>query len=149
MIKLKRTNAANVDFIDLVKDLDLYLIEKDGDEHSFYDQFNKIDAVKNCVLIYENEEAIGCGAIKFYEENIAEVKRMFVKPEFRGKGFASKILVELEGWAKELKFTEVILETGKRQTEAIILYSKTYSVIPNYGQYAGMENSICFKKNLM
>jgi len=149
MIKLKRTDSANVDFIDLVKDLDLYLALKDGEEHSYYDQFNKINTLKNCVLIYENEEAIGCGAIKLYEGNIAEVKRMFVKPAFRGKGFASKILVELEAWAKELNYTEVILETGKRQTEAIILYSKTYSVIPNYGQYAGMENSICFKKNLL
>lgn len=148
MIKVKRTDSANVDFIHLVNDLDRYLALKDGEEHSYYDQFNSIKTLKNCVVIYKNEEAIGCGAIKKYEENIAEVKRMFVKPAFRGKGYASQILGELEAWAKELNCTEVILETGKRQTEAIILYSKTYSVLTNYGQYAGMENSICFKKIL-
>ena len=147
-MEIIRTNSENQDFIDLVKDLDFYLALKDGEEHSFYAQFNKINNLENCLVVYENEEAIGCGAIKPYDENSMEVKRMFVKPEFRGKGFASKILTELENWSKEKGFSSTILETGKRQTEAVNLYSKTYEKIPNYGQYKGVENSVCFKKNL-
>jgi putative acetyltransferase len=78
-----------------------------------------------------------------------EVKRMFVKEEFRGKGIAGKVLSELEKWARELWFQKCILETGTRQIEAIALYKKSkYSIIPNYGQYEGVENSLCFEKKL-
>ena len=145
---LKRTNSEDLDFINLVKELDLYLALKDGEEHSYYAQFNKISAIQNCLVLFENGEALGCGAIKYFSENVAEVKRMYVKPEFRNKGFASLILTELENWAKELGFEKTILETGKRQTEAVKLYSKSYSITPNYGQYKNMENSICFEKDL-
>ncbi|SFI28918.1 GNAT family N-acetyltransferase [Halpernia frigidisoli] len=147
-MEIKRTNSEDLNFISLVKDLDFYLALKDGEEHAYYAEFNKITALQNCLVLFENNEAVACGAIKPFDENTAEVKRMFVKPEFRGKGFASKILSELENWAKELGFTKTILETGKRQTEAVNLYSKTYNIIPSYGQYKNMENSICFEKNL-
>lgn len=148
MEKIVRTDSTNPDFQELVKKLDEYLAVVDGDEHAFYDQYNKIDALKNCIILYEGENAVGCGAIKPYDESSAEVKRMFVDPRFRGKGFASKILSELEIWAKELGFRKVILETGKGQKEAIKLYEKTYYKTENYGQYSGIENSVCFAKDL-
>jgi GNAT superfamily N-acetyltransferase len=57
------------------------------------------------------------------------------------------ILAELEKWAGELSCTKCILETGKRQPDAIGLYKKNgYKPVPNYGQYAGVENSVCFEK---
>ena len=148
MISFLKTDSSNLDFQNLVKELDIYLAEKDGDDHYFYVQFNKIDALKNCIVLYENEFPIGCGAIKPLNEESMEIKRMFVKPEFRGKGYASKILIELENWAKDLGYLSTILETGKKQTEAIQLYSKTYEIIPNYDQYIGIVNSVCFKKNI-
>ena len=78
-----------------------------------------------------------------------EVKRMFVPLNNRKKGVASIILKELETWAKEMNFEKCILETGKAQPEAIQLYYKNnYSVIPNYGQYVGIDNSVCFEKIL-
>jgi len=78
-----------------------------------------------------------------------EVKRMYVLPQHRGKGLATRILTGLESWAKELSYQKCILETGKRQPEAIALYTKNgYIVIPNYGQYKGIENSVCFEKVL-
>ena len=147
-LELKRVNSENQDFIDLVKDLDFYLALKDGEEHVFYAQFNKITGLQHCVVLYDGENPVGCGAIKPYDESTAEVKRMFVKPEFRGKGLGEKILGELENWAKELGFNNTILETGKRQTEAVKLYQKTYETIPNYGQYEGVEDSVCFMKKL-
>lgn len=128
--------------------LDEYLAYTDGEDHAFYDQFNKIDMLQQCVVLYEGENAVGCGAIKPYDKISAEVKRMFVIPECRGKGYASKLLTELENWAKELGFESVILETGIRQTEAIKLYEKTYERMENYGQYRGVESSVCFKKVL-
>lgn len=147
-MKLIRTTSENQDFIQLVKMLDEYLAYTDGEDHAFYDQYNKIDMLKHCIVLYEEENAVGCGAIKLYDQSSAELKRMFVIPEFRGKGYASKILSELENWAKELGFESVILETGSKQLEAIKLYEKTYERIENYGQYKGVENSMCFKKDL-
>jgi len=121
----------------------------DGDEHGFYDQFNKIDMLKHCIVIYDNDKALACGAIKELNSKSMEVKRMFTLPEKRGKGLASIILKELETWTKELGYEKTVLETGKRQTEAVALYNKCgYNIIPNYGQYIGIENSVCFEKEL-
>jgi GNAT superfamily N-acetyltransferase len=150
MIKTIRTNSDNPDFIQLVKHLDADLAERDGKDHSFYAQFNKIDKIKHVVLAYENEEPIACGAIKEYAPGTMEVKRMYTSPENRGKGIASEVLRELENWASELSYERCILETGKKQPEAIRLYEKNgYRVISNYGQYAGIENSLCFEKQLV
>lgn len=147
-MKLLRTNSENQDFKQLVKMLDEYLAYVDGDDHAFYDQFNKIDALQHCIVLLEEENPVGCGAIKGYDGETAEIKRMFMIPEFRGKGYASAILNELEQWAKELQFKKVILETGTGQKEAIKLYRKTYEQIENYGQYKGVDTSVCFSKEL-
>ncbi len=149
MIRITRTDADNPDFIELVKYLDADLAEKDGQEHSFYAQFNKISKIKYVVVAYENNQPLGCGAIKEYAPDTMEVKRMYTSPEHRGKGIASQVLAELERWAAELSYQTCILETGKKQPEAIALYKKNgYQRIPNYGQYAETENSVCFEKKI-
>jgi putative acetyltransferase len=149
MINLVRTDSDNQDFITLVKFLDADLAEKDGNEHSFYDQFNKLDKIKHVVVAYQNDNAIGCGALKEYSSHIMEIKRMYTSPGSRGKGIATKILTELETWATELSYKKCILETGTRQLEAIGLYQKNgYNRITNYGQYASVANSLCFEKEL-
>ncbi len=149
MINILRTNSENEDFRELVKLLDADLAVRDGDEHSFYAQFNKINKISEVVVAYENEKAVGCGAFKKYEAGTAEIKRMYVREESRGRGIAAKILEELENWAKELNFTEFVLETGLKQPEAIKLYQKSgYEIIPNYGQYEGIENSVCMRKSI-
>lgn len=149
MIKILRTDSDNKDFRELVRFLDADLAIRDGAEHSFYAQFNKIDKIRHVVVAYENESAVGCGAFKEYEPNAVEIKRMFVRPERRGIGIAGKVLTELERWAKELNYTECVLETGLKQPEAIALYRKSgYEIFPNYGQYAGIENSVCMRKTL-
>ncbi len=149
MIKILRTDSSNQDFIELVKLLDKELQIRDGGDHTFYAQYNMIDKLKNVVLAYYNDAAVGCGAIKEYEISTIEIKRMFVKDEYRSKGIATKVLIELELWAGELGYNKCILETGFKQPEAIRLYTKNnYKVIPNYGQYAGVVNSVCMEKVL-
>lgn len=146
-IKLLRTDSDNADFRKLVALLDADLAIRDGAEHSFYAQYNKIDKIREVIVAYENETAVGCGAFKEYSRGTAEIKRMYVRENMRGKGIAGKILNELEVWAKELNFAECVLETGLKQPEAIGLYQKSgYEIIPNYGQYAGVENSVCMRK---
>jgi len=147
---IKRTDSTDLDFQRLVVELDKDLAIRDGDEHWFFDQFNKIAMLKYVVVIYQNNVAIGCGAIKEYNENTMEVKRMFVPLERRGKGIASIVLKELESWAIELGYKKCILETGIKQPEAISLYKKNkYELIKNFGQYAEIVSSVCFEKLLV
>lgn len=149
MIKLLRTDSRHDDFVNLVKLLDAELAIRDGEDHAFYDQFNSIEQIRFAVVAFENDKPKGCGAIKEIEKEAMEVKRMYIMPQSRSRGLASLILQELERWAKELGYTRCILETGKKQPEAIGLYQKNgYDQIPNYGQYIGVENSLCFEKKL-
>ena len=144
-----RTNSSHKDFIELVKQLDADLAERDGTDHAFYAQFNTVEKIKYAVITYENGKPIACGALKAYSPGSREIKRMYTSPGSRGKGVAGKVLDELELWATELQCEKCILETGKKQPEAIALYQKNgYNVIPNYGQYRGIENTVCFEKKL-
>ena len=149
MFTCNRTDSANTDFQLLVHQLDRYLMGVNGDSHDFFDQFNKIDNIKHVVVLYQDGQPAGCGAIKEYEPGIMEVKRMFVPPAARGKGLATAVLKELETWAAELGYKKCILETGDTMPDAIALYKKNgYSSIPNYGQYLGVSSSVCFEKLL-
>ncbi|MEO1437719.1 MAG: GNAT family N-acetyltransferase [Bacteroidota bacterium] len=149
MIQLIRTDSSHPDFIDLVKQLDADLAVRDGEDHDFYHQYNGIADIKYAIVAHENEVPISCGAIKAFDAESVEVKRMYTVENGRGQGIASKVLAELEQWAKELGYQRCILETGARNPEAIGLYQKYgYQQIPNYGQYAGVENSRCFEKRL-
>lgn len=148
MIKLVRTTSEDENFRELVKLLDADLALRDGEEYSFYAQFNAIAALNHALVLFVDEKPVSCGAIKPFDAFTVEVKRMYTLPGFRRKGLAGRVLNELETWAQELGYTRCILETGKRQPEAIKIYKKKgYSIIPNYGQYAGIENSVCFEKN--
>lgn len=149
MLSLIRTNSSNKDFRELVTLLDTDLRIRDGEEFSFFTQYNKLDNIHYVVVAYMHDQPAGCGAIKEYARDLAEIKRMFVHPAFRKQGIASAVLKELEVWAKDLGFTDCVLETGIKQPEAISLYKKCgYSIIPNYGQYENIASSVCMKKNI-
>lgn len=150
MIRILRTDSANAAFIDLVKLLDEDLAKRDGEDHSFYSQFNKVTMIRHAIVLFESDNPVGCGAMKAYTPDAMEIKRMYTLPKYRGTGVASRILAELEKWAIELSYKKCVLETGKRQPEAIQLYTKCgYKITPNYGQYIGIENSVCFEKSLL
>jgi GNAT superfamily N-acetyltransferase len=149
MITIIRTNSENKDFLHLVKYLDAELAQLDGDEHAFYAQLNKTHNLNHVIVAYENDKPVACGALREYSPTTMEVKRMYTLPGNRGKGIATKILKELENWAAELSYQKCILETGKRQPDAIWLYQKNgYKIIPSYGKYLVMENSVCFEKEI-
>jgi len=149
MVKIIRTNSDHPAFIELVKSLDKDLAERDGLDHSFYSQFNKIDQIKHVVVVYEDDKPTACGAMKEFNQGTMEIKRMYTFPGRRGNGIASSVLQELESWAMEMGYEKFVLETGKRQPEAIQLYKKNgYKITPNYAQYAGIENSLCFEKEI-
>jgi len=146
-VEFVRTDEGDAGFLELVKILDAELAVRDGADHSFYAQFNKPVGLAGVILAMHGGMPVGCGAFKKYENGVAEIKRMFVLPEQRGKRIAAGVLKELEDWAAEMGLHEFILETGYKQPEAIALYKRSgYEVIDNYGQYIGVENSVCMRK---
>lgn len=150
MLRLARTTSENPDFRTLVQLLDQDLAERDGAEHGFYAQYNKINLIHHAVVAYQHDQPVGCGAFKEFEAGTVEIKRMYVQPEYRQQGVARAVLGELEKWAAELGYASAVLETGKRQPEAIALYERNgYALTPNYGQYIGVENSVCLRKELV
>ena len=147
MTKLKRATSEDLDFRNLVKLLDQDLAIRNGKQNDFYAQFNKIDSIKYVVVYYDNDVAVGCGAFKPFNSETVEIKRMYVKQDFRGKGIGAAILSELELWATEINYFNCILETGHANPEAKKLYQKEgYVIIPNFGQYVNVANSVCMKK---
>lgn len=143
----QRITSDNDDFLNLVTLLDEDLAIRVGEDHAFYAQFDTLDHIKNVVVGYHRDHAVGCGAFKPYNKTTAEIKRMFVRPDFRGQGIAKGILTALENWAREYGFTNCILETGTNNPPAIQLYTKAgYSVIPNYDQYENVVTSVCLGK---
>ncbi|MBK8341588.1 MAG: GNAT family N-acetyltransferase [Flavobacteriales bacterium] len=147
--RLVRTDASDPAFQELVAELDKDLAIRDGKDHAFYAQFNRIDSIRHAVVVMHGTLPVGCGAFKAFDGDAVEIKRMYVPPAHRRKGIASLVLRELEQWAHELGHQRCVMETGKMQPEAIALYTKSgYRVIPNYGQYIGVESSVCFEKQL-
>ena len=149
MISIKRTDSSDNDFHDLVMLLDKDLQDRYGALQDYYSRFNSIQNLPTVVIAYYEGRPVGCGCFKQFDDGSVEVKRMYVSNEQRGKGIGAAILTELEKWAAELRVAAIVLETGNNQPEAVHLYKKMgYIVIPNYGQYSGMETSICMKKDL-
>lgn len=147
---IHRTDSHSSDFKNLVKSLDATLAHHNGDNDDFFAQFNKIDTIKNCIVAYIDEVPAACGAFKELSEDTVEIKRMFTNPKFRKRGLGSSIVGELENWAKELGYKKVVLETSKDLTNAISVYEKSgFQRIPNYGQYVGVDSSVCFEKRLI
>jgi putative acetyltransferase len=127
--------------------LDADLKVRDGEQHDFYNQFNAITHIRNAIVAYQDRVPVGCGAFREFSDDAVEIKRMYVKPEYRGRGVAKAVLGKLEQWAAESGFKTCVLETGKNQPEAIRLYEKSgYKRIPNYGQDEKIENSVCMEK---
>lgn len=149
MVQLIRTDNTHAGFQALVTDLDAELAVRDGDDHDFYHQFNGIESIPYVLVATENDQDLGCGALKPFDGSRIEVKRVYTPPAARGKGVARRVMDGLEQWARELGYSHCILETGINQPEAISLYKKMgYKAINNYGQYAGVATSYCFEKEL-
>ena len=149
MILVKRTGSNNQDLEKLIDGLNKDLWKMNYSNQGEYDKHNVIENLPTVVIAYDSDKAVGCGCFKKFDEDSAEIKRMYVAPSSRGKGISRMILSELEVWAKEEGYAKTILETGTAQIEAIGLYKNSgYIVTDCYGPYIGMQDSICMAKEL-
>ncbi|MGC4036321.1 MAG: GNAT family N-acetyltransferase [Chitinophagaceae bacterium] len=146
---LVRINSDSSDFKLLAKELEADLALRDGDDHLRLAELNKVTNLNHVVVAYSENEPAACGGLRPLSPGEMEVKRMYVRPQYRRQGFAYAILNELELWCRQLYVRSIFLETGKNQPEAISFYLKNgYSTIPLFGIYSDSSNSICFHKDL-
>ena len=145
------TDGRNDDFVMLCHKLDEYLNEIVGGEkqRKEYVQYNALEDIHDVILIYDDKRPIACAGFKLYDGDIAEVKRVFLIAEYRGKGISKLLMSALEDKAKRQGYSSLILETGKPLTSAMGLYQKIgYRIVDNYGQYKDMRESICMRKDI-
>lgn len=146
---IKKASAKSDEITTLTNELhkELEIIYGDGIIEEFREENEKMLVF---YLAYDRDEnAVACGALKDFDNNTAEIKRMYVKPEFRGLGISKKILSALEQHARESHYQRLILETGLKQPEAISLYEKYgYKPLKCYGRHANDPDSRCFEKTI-
>lgn len=148
-LSIKRTSSSDQDFNELIIKLDHELWNELKEDQGTYDQYNKVPGLQTVVLVYLDAKPVACGCFKKFDNETVEVKRMFVEKAYRGRGFSRLVLDELETWAVESGFHYSVLETSIHFKVAQNLYHKEgYEVIENYGQYTGLKESICMKKEL-
>ena len=149
MLEIRRTNSENPDFKRLTQELDVALCDLYGTKQEDFEEYNRIIDLDTVVLAYQDDIAIGCGCFRKFNEDSIEIKRMFVTPEHRGKGVASRILYELESWGYELKYSYATLETGNKQIPAIEMYQGLgYMIIDHFTNHANADISVSMIKSL-
>ena len=146
-----RCDGNNKDFIENCRLLDMDLDKRVGRviKRDKYAQFNMLDKINEAIVVYRDGKPIGAGAIRYYDDKTAELKRVFVIPGEQGNGVGTLLVGKLIEWARELGYEKMILETGKLLTESCHVYKKLGFVkIPNYGAYADMPESLCMGLDL-
>ena len=101
------------------------------------------------VIAYIDDIAVGCAGLKSYSDTDAEIKRVWVEPQYRQRHIAVDMMQMIENKAKEQHFSRTILQTREAMTEAVSLYEKLgYYRISNYPPYDRLEGAICYAKDL-
>ncbi len=149
MATILRTTSSHPAFSELIAQLDSFLAELNGTKNDFYAKLNVVDDIPTVVLAELDGQFVGCGAFRPKSDGVVEIKRMYVLPAFRGQAIGQLVLAALELWANEQGHTRAELETSKRLTSAVALYTKAgYSVIPNFAPYEDVDDSVCMAKGL-
>lgn len=147
----KRTDGKDVDFIENCRLLDMDLDRRVGKKvkRDKYKKYNQLDEIQEAIVVYDDNKVIGGGAIRRYDDKNIELKRVFVHTEYQGQGIGSRLVTLLIEWAIELGYNRMILETGELLAESCTVYRKLgFQVIPNYGPYMDMPESLCMAKDL-
>jgi putative acetyltransferase len=149
-IAVRKTNPTDPDVRALVAELDAY-------SQSLYPpESNHLDPVEELakehvyfVGAFDDDRLIGCGAVKIMPEGYGEIKRMYVRPEARGKGIGGQILIALELYLEDRGIPVARLETGIANPEALGLYAKLgYARSTPFGSYADDPLSVFMEKRL-
>jgi putative acetyltransferase len=139
------------DAIVLIQELDALLepLYPSESRHGFSVQ-KLIDDGVAFFVVRDDGAPAGCGGIKLFGTEYGEIKRMYVRPQFRGKGFGRRMLEHLADHARQRGVTLLRLETGIHQQEAIALYERMgFARIKPFGPYREDPVSRCYEKRLL
>lgn len=145
-IQLERPDTANASA--LIEELDALLNPNYAPENRFgYSVEKLLQQGVAFFVVYVDGEPAGCGGVQFFGGEYAELKRMFVRPRFRGQGLGKTLVNHLANYAKEHGIEVLRLETGNMQVEALNLYVRMgFRHILPFGVYVGSATSICMEK---
>ncbi|CCE02967.1 GNAT family N-acetyltransferase [Bradyrhizobium sp. STM 3809] len=149
MLTISRDDPASSDAEALLAELSAALAEMTGDSGRTSFDPDDVRGPRACFLIARDGagQAVGCGALRPLEADIAEVKRMYARRGSSGVG--SAILAQLETVAASLGYAAIRLETRLVNARAVGFYERHfYRRIPNYGRYVGRPEAVCFEKAL-
>ena len=149
-ITFRRQFADDPECRELIHELDQGFLKWYSPEHMFgLHPDEERDPALHFFVVRQDEAVVGCGALRVLDEKTGELKRMYVREPFRGRGIAKLLMDHLEKTARTLGITCIRLETGPEQVEALSLYeSFGYSYIDPYGEYIGSPVSVCMEKTL-
>lgn len=146
-----RCDGTHPDFIENCRLLDEDLDRRVGEKikRDKYIHYNMLDYINEAMLVYIDDRCVGGGALRSLDSESIELKRVFIHPDIQGKGIGTELVRRLLEWSSELGYKRVVLETGELLVESCQVYKKLgFEVIPNYGPYVDMSESLCMAKIL-
>lgn len=150
-ISLQQVGPDHKDFIHLCSELDSFLDIAIGGEskREKYKKFNYLDTMDYVIIAYNQAEAAGCAALRKYSDSDVEIKRVFVRENYRGQNIGGLLLEQLISHAKKSGYKRIILETGSFLQDSLRLYFRYgFEQIENYGAYQNMKESLCMGLNI-
>jgi len=134
-------------FLKIVDELDRGYYERIGDELSKYDSYNEFKNPHVVILALDNDIAVACASYRIFDNDSVEFKRVYVKKDYRKRGIAYNLIVQLEKSVMERNFKYSYIVTGKNNHTAIKLYEKlNYELINNFGQFRDDNRVVCMRK---
>lgn len=152
MLYFDYTDGTDKNFELLCRELDQVLDDLSGgpEQRQAYIEHNGVEHIHDVFVVYDDELAIGCAGFKEFDEESAELKRVFLREAYRRKGIAKNMLGLVEKAAEKKGYKYMILETGKKFSGTIKFYEKMgFKPMNNFGPYEDMPNSVCMRKKLI
>ena len=146
-----KCDGKNEDFIENCRLLDEDLERRVGKvvNREQYKPYNLLDDINEAIVVYRDGQPVGGGAIRRYDDETAELKRVFVHPGAQGAGIGTELVSRLIDWARKLGYKKMLLETGELLAESCHVYRKLgFEKIENYPPYENMSASLCMGMSL-
>ena len=150
-IRYKWTDGNNKDFQRFYRSTEEYYSRLVGgvQNRQGFIPYNISESIGTVLIAYVDDIAVGCAGLKKNSESDAEIKRVWVEPQYRRHHIASDMMKMIEEMAKKMQFIRTVLQTRKSMSEAISLYEKLgYYRIRNYPPYDKLEGAVCYAKDL-
>lgn len=150
-LAIKIVSTDNPELKDLVAELNSFFIKEWGEDvNTSYANHHQLSSMQEAIVAYVEGTPVGCGCWKLLDKETPEIKRMYVKEEYRGTPVVTEILRNLEETIKKQGFKQMVLETGSEMKGAIRFYEKAgFKIVPNFGEFIDDALCVCLRKELV